>query len=203
MTANLAGRAGAAQPYRRLTDAPYAHRLGNEPESLLPPPLKATWCLSNGFCFCTPPTAPRILPDDRRQLDFVLYGATRRREALCCDVSLVSPLRAHGRPQPNSRDRDGAAIEVPRRCKLARGGPQRLVCWHPRSVGALAARPTISSAAWSLTLFSTFSLAQVSTSGALLLKVRRATKGEDHRAVLRWRQSWRQPLDGLTHALRL
>ena len=78
-------------------------------------------------------TAPGIPADDRRRLDFVLYGATRRGEALCCDVTLVSPLRADGRPQPGSRDRDGAAIEVARRRKLARypelarPGPQRLV----------------------------------------------------------------------------
>ena len=75
----------------------------------------------------------KIADDDRRRLDFVLYGATRRGEALCCDVTLVSPLRADGMPQPGSRDRDGAAIEVARRRKLARypelarPGPQRLV----------------------------------------------------------------------------
>eukprot|EP00439_Symbiodinium_sp_Y106_P019261 s9450_g2.t1 len=63
-------------------------------------------------------TAPGIPADDRRRLDFVLYGATRRGEALCCDVTLVSPLRADGRVQPGSRD--GAAIEVARRRKLAR-----------------------------------------------------------------------------------
>ena len=78
-------------------------------------------------------TAVGIPADDRRRLDFVLYGATRRGEALCCDVTLVSPLRADGMPQPGSRDRDGAAIEVARRRKLARypelarPGPQRLV----------------------------------------------------------------------------
>ena len=48
-----------------------------------------------------------IPADDRRRFDFVLYGAARRGEALCCDVALVSPLRADGSPQPGSRDRDG------------------------------------------------------------------------------------------------
>ena len=72
-------------------------------------------------------TAPGIPADDRLRLNFVLYGATRRGEALCGDVTLVSPLCADGQPQPGSRDRDGAAIEVVRHRKLARLGPQRLV----------------------------------------------------------------------------
>ena len=62
-------------------------------------------------------TAPGIPADDRRRLDFVLYmappGVAKRYEALCCN----------GRPQPGPRDRDGAAIEVARRRKLAKGGP--------------------------------------------------------------------------------
>ncbi|OLP78339.1 hypothetical protein AK812_SmicGene41498 [Symbiodinium microadriaticum] len=41
-------------------------------------------------------TAPGVAPDDRRRLDLVIYGASRRGEALCCDVTLVSPLRADG-----------------------------------------------------------------------------------------------------------
>ncbi|CAE7415332.1 CPY1 [Symbiodinium sp. KB8] len=57
-------------------------------------------------------TAPGVAPDDRRRLDLVIYGASRRGEALCCDVTLVSPLRADGRPQPASSERDGAAIDV-------------------------------------------------------------------------------------------
>ena len=52
-------------------------------------------------------TAPEIPPDDRRRLS---YGATRRREVLCCDVTLVSPLHADGRPQPGSRDRYGKEL---------------------------------------------------------------------------------------------
>ena len=78
-------------------------------------------------------TAPGVAPADRRRLDLVIYGASRRGEALCCDVTLVSPLRTNGRPQPASSERDGAAIDVARRRKqrryaeLARPGPQRLV----------------------------------------------------------------------------
>ena len=37
-------------------------------------------------------TAPGVAPDDRRRLDLVIYGASGRGEALCCDVTLVSPL---------------------------------------------------------------------------------------------------------------
>ena len=54
-------------------------------------------------------TVPGVTPDDRRRLDLAKYGAFRRGEALCCDVTLASPLRADGRPQPASSDRDGAA----------------------------------------------------------------------------------------------
>ncbi|CAK9101722.1 132 kDa protein, partial [Durusdinium trenchii] len=39
-------------------------------------------------------TAPGVCPADRRRLDLVVYGASRLGEALCCDVTLVSPLRA-------------------------------------------------------------------------------------------------------------
>ena len=46
--------------------------------------------------------APGVDPDDRWRLDFVAYGATQLGEALCCDVTLVSPLTRDGRPQPSS-----------------------------------------------------------------------------------------------------
>ena len=78
-------------------------------------------------------TAPGVAADDRRRLDFVLYGATRLGEALCCDVTLVSPLRRNGRPQPRAAERDGAVLAGARRRKetrypeLAGPGPQRLV----------------------------------------------------------------------------
>ena len=78
-------------------------------------------------------TAPGVHADDRRRLDLVLYGATRRGEALCCDVTLVSPLRADGRPHTGAADRDGVALQTARRRKAARypeldrPGPQRLV----------------------------------------------------------------------------
>ena len=78
-------------------------------------------------------TAPGVQPDDRRRLDLVVYGASRLGEALCCDVTLVSPLRTDGAPQPGAANRDGAALRVARRRKeaaypeLLRPGPQRLV----------------------------------------------------------------------------
>ena len=54
--------------------------------------------------------APGVDPDDRRRLDFVAYGATQLGEALCCDVTLVSPPTRDGRPQPSSTTRDGARV---------------------------------------------------------------------------------------------
>ena len=42
-------------------------------------------------------TAPGVAADDRRRLDFVIYGAAARGEALCCDATLVSPVRRDGR----------------------------------------------------------------------------------------------------------
>ena len=80
---------------------------------------------------CT--TAPDVPLQDRRRLDLVIYGATRLGEALCCDATLVSPLRTDGRPHPGAADRDGVALMVARRRKaarypeLTRPGPQRLV----------------------------------------------------------------------------
>ena len=53
--------------------------------------------------------APGVAADDRRRLDFVLYGATRLGEAFCCDVMLVSPV---GHPHPQAAEHDGAVLEV-------------------------------------------------------------------------------------------
>ena len=62
-----------------------------------------------------------------RRLDFVAYGATQLGEALCCDVTLVSPLTRDGRPQPSSTTRDGAALAIAeRRKRAAYPEPQRL-----------------------------------------------------------------------------
>ena len=58
-------------------------------------------------------------PADRRCLDFVAYAATPLGEALCCDVTLVSPLTRDGRPQPSATTRDGAMISVAERRKRA------------------------------------------------------------------------------------
>ena len=43
-------------------------------------------------------TAPGIASDDRRRLDLVIYGATPLGGAICCDATLVSPLRRDGTP---------------------------------------------------------------------------------------------------------
>ena len=78
-------------------------------------------------------TAPGVREDDRRRLDLVVYGATQHGSALCCDVTLVSPLRTNGTPHPRTAREDGAAIATARRRKrerypeLLRPGPQRLV----------------------------------------------------------------------------
>ena len=48
----------------------------------------------------------RLLPQDRRRLDLVVYGS--RGGALCCDATLVSPLN----PQPWAVQVDGAALQV-------------------------------------------------------------------------------------------
>ena len=45
-------------------------------------------------------TAPGVQPQDRRRPDLVVYGATTRGGALCCDVTLVSPPTRTGHPQP-------------------------------------------------------------------------------------------------------
>ncbi|CAE7943931.1 unnamed protein product [Symbiodinium sp. KB8] len=78
-------------------------------------------------------TAPQVRTDDRRRLDFVVYGATTTGEALCCDATLVSPLTRAGRPIHGAHARAGVALDAARRRKVARypeltrGGPQRLV----------------------------------------------------------------------------
>ena len=77
-------------------------------------------------------TAPGVAADDRRRFDFVIYGAAARGEALCCDATLVSPVRRDGSPQAGAPERDGVAIATAQRRKLAhypeltRGGPHRL-----------------------------------------------------------------------------
>ena len=71
-------------------------------------------------------TAPGVQPH-------VVYGATTRGGALCCDATLVSPLTRTGHLQPCAVQVDGAARQVAERCKqaaypeLTRGGPQKLL----------------------------------------------------------------------------
>ncbi|CAE7567426.1 unnamed protein product [Symbiodinium necroappetens] len=75
-------------------------------------------------------TAPQVRADDRRRLDFVVYGAMTTGEALCCDAT---PLTRAGRPVHGADARAGVALDAARRRKVARypeltrGGPQRLV----------------------------------------------------------------------------
>ena len=45
-------------------------------------------------------------------MDFVAYGLTRTGAALCCDATLVSPLRRNGQPRPYAADHDGVALRV-------------------------------------------------------------------------------------------
>ena len=86
--------------------------------------LKAAWCLSSGCGTALHQASQPTIGSGSTSSCMAPRGAAK---ALCGDVTLVSPLRADGQPQPGSRDRDGAAIEVVRRRKLARLGPQRLV----------------------------------------------------------------------------
>ena len=78
--------------------------------------------------------APGVPADDRRRLDLVVYGATPRGGALCCDATLVSPFaRTGNHAQPGAADTDGAVLRVAERRKrsaypeLCSGGPQELV----------------------------------------------------------------------------
>ena len=51
--------------------------------------------------------AAAVPATDRRQLDLVAYGLTRRGTALCCDATVVSPLDRNGRPHGHAADMDG------------------------------------------------------------------------------------------------
>jgi len=62
-------------------------------------------------------TAPNVPVGDRRRLDMVVYGASARGEALCCDATVVSPLRRNGLPIPRAHEVDGAALTRARRRK--------------------------------------------------------------------------------------
>ena len=92
-------------------------------------------------------TAPGIPADDRRRLDFVLYGAARRCAAMsrschpCArtgcrsrEVAIVTARQSKSRGAGNSHG------------TLSMLGPDRKGswCWHLRSAGVGAARPTIS-----------------------------------------------------------
>ena len=63
-------------------------------------------------------SAPGVDQGDRRQLDMINYGATRMGEALCFDVTVVSPLTC-GRPQLGAAQRDGAMLTVAERRERA------------------------------------------------------------------------------------
>ena len=88
---------------------------------------------SDGQQWLVRTTAPGVPADDRRRLDLVVYGATPRGGALCCDATLVSPLAHTGHPQPGAAETDGAVLRVAERRKrstypeLSSGGPQELV----------------------------------------------------------------------------
>ena len=92
-------------------------------------------------------TAPGVAADDRRRLDFVIYGAAARGEALCCDATLVAPIRRDGSPVAGAPERDGVALATAPRRKLARypdlarGGPHRLCVLAAEIGGHLASTP--------------------------------------------------------------
>ena len=50
----------------------------------------------------------RVVPQRWLRLDLVVYGATERGEELCCDATLVSPVRSYGRPHAGAADREDA-----------------------------------------------------------------------------------------------
>ena len=78
-------------------------------------------------------TVPGVDPADRRRLDLVLYGASPRGFALCCDATVVAPLRRDGQARSRAPDEDGAELKKAQRRKektyseLFGGGPARLV----------------------------------------------------------------------------
>ncbi|CAK0884402.1 unnamed protein product, partial [Prorocentrum cordatum] len=57
---------------------------------------------------------------DRRQLDLVVYGISPNGAPLCCDSTMVSPLRRDGWHRPRTFDTDGAALLVTERRKRRR-----------------------------------------------------------------------------------
>jgi hypothetical protein len=60
---------------------------------------------------------PLANPADRRQLDLVIYGASVHGLPLCCDATMVSPLRADGQPHPRTDSNDGVALDAATRRK--------------------------------------------------------------------------------------
>ena len=68
-----------------------------------------------------------------RLVDLVVYGASPRGEALCCDATVISPLRRNGTPQPRAAREDGASLARARRRKertypeLGRNGTRLVV----------------------------------------------------------------------------
>ena len=86
---------------------------------------RAAWCPNNGW------HAPPHRVCLRRTAGAGILSSMERcacmGAALCCGVTLVSPLRADGRPHPSAADRDGAAQARGRYPELLRAGPQRRV----------------------------------------------------------------------------
>ena len=65
--------------------------------------------LNNGSC-AQPHRECQLTTADgsTSRLDLVVYGATPRGGALCCDATLISPLARTGHPQPGAAETDGA-----------------------------------------------------------------------------------------------
>ena len=83
-------------------------------------------------------TAPQVRTDDRRRLDFVVYGAMSTGEALCCDATLVSPPALASRP----------ARPTPLRASAAQGWARRW--WSVLSVALQRAVACSALGVWSM-----------------------------------------------------
>ena len=65
-------------------------------------------------------TTASVRAHDRRRLYMVVYGASARGDALCCDATVVSPLRRDGRAISGAAKEDGVALRRARQRKRRR-----------------------------------------------------------------------------------
>ena len=79
-------------------------------------------------------TAPGVLPGDK--LDLVVHGATAFGVALCCDVTVVSPLTSTGRPLLRAATDYGTALQLARARKHCRRWWAVLACALQRATAS-------------------------------------------------------------------